>query len=74
MSTDNKGLQEIHKELATKCNVSKVKAIVDLAMTSQVTEASKTGSNKNSTSADTEFQSKQVTKTSLPNISRIPTK
>jgi len=38
MSTDNKGLKEIHKELATKCNVSKVEAIVDLAMTAQVTE------------------------------------
>ena len=36
-SNVNKGLKDIHEELATKCNVSEVKAIVDSAITAQVT-------------------------------------
>jgi len=36
-SNVNKGLKEIHEELATECNVSKVKVIVDSAITAQVT-------------------------------------
>ena len=36
-TTVNKGLREIHDELATKCNVLEVKAIVESAITAQVT-------------------------------------